>query len=295
MLFTLRSSFYALILSALVLSTALPQAYAQSQASCTFKLFMLNPSGKNLSPKGINSYGTVVGQASVDQGFTRFSNGGFTYYSVPNSASTYFTDRNDNGVNVGVYSSQSNSTLAKGFMLRGSTFTSIVHPKAVLGTTLTGINKYNSIVGWYLDAGEGSHGFKRYSNGSFVNLNYPGSQYTLPTGINDSGTIAGWFADSAGAHGFIYSNGKWAPLNFGTTNTTQVFGISNANKIVGVSTSNEPSTSFLYENGTFKVISYPNSFSTQVAGIAANGQITGTIVLNNSDPTSGRGFTATCN
>src|SRR5437868_539746 len=144
MLFTLRSSFYALILSALVLSTALPQAFAQSQASCTFKLFMLNPSGKNLSPKGINNY--------------------------------------------------------------------------------------NTIVGWYLDAGEGSHGFKRYSNGSFVNLNYPGSQYTLATGINDSGTIAGWFADSAGAHGFIYSSGKWAPLNFGTTNTTQVFGISNANK-----------------------------------------------------------------
>ena len=123
MLFTLRSSFYAVVLSALVLSTALPQAYAQSQASCTFKLFMLNPSGKNLSPKGINSYDTVVGQASTDQGFTRFSNGSITYYSVPNSASTYFTHRNDNGVNVGVYSSQSNSTLAKGFMLRGSTFT----------------------------------------------------------------------------------------------------------------------------------------------------------------------------
>jgi hypothetical protein len=295
MLFALSSSSRALIFSALILGLALPAARAQSQASCTFKLFMLNPSGKNLSPHGINSYDTVVGQASVDQGFNRFSNGSLTYYSAPNSASTYFTARNDNGVNVGVYSSQSNSTLAKGFMLQGSTFTSIVHPKAVLGTTLTGINRYNSISGWYLDAAEVSHGFKRFSNGSFVNLNYPGSQYTLATGINDSGTIVGFYADSVGIHGFIYSGGKWAPLNFDTTNTTQVFGISNANKIVGVSTSNEPSTSFLYENGTFKVISYPNSFSTQVAGIAANGQITGTIVLSNSDPTSGRGFTATCN
>ena len=292
---TLRSSFYGLILSALILGPALPAAHAQSQASCTFKLFMLNPSGKNLSPKGINSYDTVVGQASVDQGFTRFSNGGITYYSAPNSASTYFTDRNDNGVDVGVYSSQSNSTLAKGFMLHGPTFTSIVHPKAVLGTTLTGINKYNTIVGWYLDANEISHGFKRYSNGSFLNLNYPGAQYTLATGINDSGTVAGFYADNVGVHAFIYGNGKWAPVNFGTTNTTQVFGISNANKVVGVSTSNEPSTSFLYENGTFKVIAYPNSFSTQVAGIAANGQITGTIILSSSDPTSGRGFTATCN
>ena len=295
MSFALRSSFRALIFSALVLSVALPAAHAQSPASCTFKLFMLNPSGKNLSPNGINSYDTVVGQASGNHAFTRFANGGISYYSAPNSAFTLFSARNDGGVNVGAYSTQgSTSNISKGFMLQGPTFTSIVHPQAVWGTRATGINKYNSVAGWYLDAAEVSHGFKRYSNGSFVNLNYPGSQYTLATGINDSGTVAGWFADAAGEHGFIYSNGKWAPLDFGA-NTTQVFGISNANKIVGVSTSNEPSTSFLYANGTFKVISYPKSFSTQVAGIAANGQITGTIVLNNSDPTSGRGFTATCN
>ena len=268
---------------------------AQTQASCTFKLFQLNPSGKNLSPNGVNDYSTVVGQAGADQGFTRFAGGGITYYSVSNSASTYFAARNDSGINIGVYSSQSASTIAKGFMLKGSTFTSIVHPKAVLGTRLTGINKYNSIVGWYADAGDFSHGFKRYSNGSFVNFDYPGGQYTIPTGINDSGTIVGWYADNLGAYGFIYHNGQWAQLNYGTTKTTQVFGISNANKIVGVSTSNEPSTSFIYENGTFKVISYPNAFSTQVAGISANGIITGTTILNNSDPTSGRGFTATCN
>jgi hypothetical protein len=294
MSFSIRSAFYVFIFSALVLVLALPAALAQTQASCSFKLFLLNPSGKNLVPHGINDYTTVVGQASGDQGFTRFANGGITYYSVPNSASTYFADRNDSGINVGVYSTQSNSTIAKGFMLQGSTFTSIVHPKAVLGTTLTGINKYNSTVGWYLDSAEFSHGFKRYSNGSFVNLDYPGAQNTLATGINDSGTVVGWTSDNIGASGFIYHNGQWAQLNYGNTHTTQVYGISNANVIVGVSTSSEPSTSFLYENGAFKVISYPNSFSTQVAGISANGMITGTIILNNNDPTSGRGFTATC-
>ena len=159
-----------------------------------------------------------------------------------------------------------------------------MHPRCGFGTTLTGINKYNSIVGWYLDSAEVSHGFKRYSNGSFVNFDYPGAQYTLVTGTNDSGTIVGWSADNVGVYGFIYHNGQWAQLNYGTTKTTQVYGISNANVIVGVSTSNEPSTSFLYENGTFKVISYPNSFSTQVAGISANGMITGNIILNNNDP-----------
>lgn len=295
MSFSIRSSFLALIFSALILTLALPLAQAQTNASCTFKLFVSNSSGKNLYPYGVNDYATVVGGAAGDsQGFNRFSGGRITYYAVPNSASTYFTARNDAGINIGGYSSQSNSTIAKGFMLQGSTFTSIAHPKAVFGTRLTGINKYNSIVGWYADAGEFSHGFKRYSNGSFVNFDYPGGQYTMPTGINDSGTVVGWYTDNLGAYGFIYHNGQWAQLNYGTTKTTQVYGISNANVIVGVSTSNEPSTSFLYENGTFKVISYPNSYSTQVAGISANGIITGTIVLNNNDPTSGRDFTATC-
>jgi hypothetical protein len=96
-----------------------PLAQTQTQASCTFKLFQLNPSGKNLSPNGVNDYSTVVGQAGVDQGFTRFAGGETSYYSVPNSASTYFTARNDSGINVGVYSSQSASTVAKDSCCKG--------------------------------------------------------------------------------------------------------------------------------------------------------------------------------
>jgi hypothetical protein len=297
---SVRSLVYQVGLLALFIVPASLALQAQTQASCTFKLFQhTTTNGTTLSPNGVNDYGTVVGQAVFSsgpaKGFVRYSGGGITYYGAPNAAATSFTDRNDGGINVGVYSSQgSTSNIAKGFMLQGSTFTSIVHPKAVWGTTLTGINRYNSIVGWYLDAAEISHGFKRYSNGGLVALDYPGAQYTLATGINDSGTVAGWYADNLGAHGFIYHNGQWAPLNYGTTNTTQVYGISNANVIVGVSTSNEPATSFLYENGQFKVISYPNSFSTQVAGISTGGLITGTIVLSNTDPTSARGFTASC-
>ena len=84
MWYQIRSFLHAFIFSALILVLALPAAHAQTQASCTFKLFLLNPSGKNLVPQGINDYTTVVGKAS-GQGFTRFANGGITYYSVPNS------------------------------------------------------------------------------------------------------------------------------------------------------------------------------------------------------------------
>jgi len=69
-----------------------------------------------------------------------------------------------------------------------STFTSFAHPKAVGGTFLAGINKYNSTVGGYLDSANITHRFKRYSNGGLVSLNYPGaSQGTAALGINDYG------------------------------------------------------------------------------------------------------------
>jgi len=53
MWFWVRSSFYILIFSALLV-LALPAAHAQTQASCSFKPVLLNPSGKNLVPHVIN-------------------------------------------------------------------------------------------------------------------------------------------------------------------------------------------------------------------------------------------------
>src|SRR5438552_13864984 len=104
---------------------------AQTNATCTFKLFTHNP---DFQPNGINDYGTVVGQAFFNppEGFIRYSGGAVSYFAAPNSASTSFLARNDSGINVGFYSTQgSNSNINKGFILKGSTFTSFVHPKAV--------------------------------------------------------------------------------------------------------------------------------------------------------------------
>jgi len=189
-------------------------ASAQTQASCTFSIFQLNDLQTTVF--GINDFKTVVGEADFtskpEKGFIRYSGSGVSYYSAPNSAATRFTGGNDSGVSIGVYSSQSASTIAKGFMLSGSSFTSIVHPNAVWGTTLTGINKYNSIVGWYLDANENPHGFKRYSNGSFRILQFnSGTIDTIPNGINDYGTIVGWYNTQ---HGFIFHNNAWATLDY---------------------------------------------------------------------------------
>jgi probable HAF family extracellular repeat protein len=279
------------IFTALVLcSASLSYSQVQTQASCTFTLFK--------APGllgGVNDYRTTVGQSSSNPklGFIRYSNGGVSYFSPPNASSTSFTGRNDGGVSVGFYTTQG-SSIRKGFILHGSTFTSFSHPKGAGGTLLTGINKYNSTVGGYFDSANITHGFKRYSNGGLVSLNYPGaSQGTTALDINDNGTVVGWFSGSNGSHGFLYHGGSWAQVDYpaGNPGNTQLVGISNSNVVIGSFQRLDTYISFLYANGVFKNIYAPNADSTNVTGISANGIISGNVALSDG---STKEFTATC-
>lgn len=267
-----------------VMFMAVQASHAQTQASCTFTRFTLS----NSVPQGLNSYSTVVGKllssnSSGSKGFTRFAGGGTNYYSAPDSNYSYFTARGDNGVNVGVYGDTGGTF--EGFMLKGSTFTKIIDPNsgAPYGTRTTGINKWNTVVGYYATSSGTYHGFRRYSNGSYGDLDYPGGQFTQPNGINNNGMIAGAFSDGIGEHGFVFYKGQWAKVDYpGTNGTTQALGISDAGMVVGFSTANEPYTYFLDESGTFKVINDSSASSFAVNGVAPNGLIVGIETLGNN-------------
>lgn len=266
---------------------------SQTQASCSFTRFTV-PSGSSMH--GMNSYKTIVGEAvSADgmsgKGFVRYSGGNFTYFSAPNSTFTSFMARNDNGVNVGVYGT---SSFAEGFMLSGSTFTKIVDPNSALpyGTQAMGINKWNTVVGSYSTASGTSHGFRRYSNGSYANLDYPGAQDTGAAGINDNGVVVGGFMGNGGSHGFAYHNGQWAQLDYPNSfGATSMMGISNAGVILGTYTAPEPPLYFLVVNGTFKVLSDPAATQIAFDAISPNGLLVGGETL--TDGTS-KAFIATC-
>ncbi len=256
---------------------------AQTQASCTFKLF------KPPIFYGVNDWGTVVGVVGAPAvAAIRYSNGSISYYLPSGAFSSFFTARNDNGVTVGIYFASGTGT-GHAFMLKGSTLIQIDDPKAVPSSTLPfGINKYNSVVGVYVDSGAKVHGFKRYSNGSFLDIDYPGAVETDARGINDSGVIVGTYIDKSQAqHGFVYHSGQWATLDFPGSLSTYLFGISNTGVIVGVPQDAPANGGFLYVNGTFKLVKVPNSVFTQVQAIApGGGLITGRTATN--------GFTATC-
>jgi hypothetical protein len=220
--------------------------------------------------------------------------GGTAYYNFPNASETIISDRNNQGISIGSYTS--GSQFQTGFVLNKSrsSFTSIVHPKSVsgsFGTAIARINKWNTIVGWYGDAQNIAHGFKRYSNGSFVNLDFPGGQGTFLSGLNDNGMIVG----SSSFHGVIYYKGQWATLDFPNALQTTLVGVSNAGVIIGSAElpNQFAPTAFLYRNGIFKVISVPNVRETEVTGISPKlGLITGDTRDFNGSP---QGFIANCN
>jgi hypothetical protein len=181
----------------------------------------------------------------------------------------------------------------KGFMLNGSTLTSISFPKrGPRGTFATGINKWNTVVGYYIDSSKLSHGFKRFSNGSFITLDYPGASETFPAAINNSGVIVGSYYDGNGTHGFIYQNGQWTTVDrvVGLGNTS-LSGISDSGVAVG-NWNWRVNVPFLYQNGVYGDLEDPAADfgSTVATGMASTGLIVGYETINSME----NKFTATC-
>lgn len=306
-----------ILFAAFFLSASNPIVHAQTQASCTFTHFDLNPANPGdpiATPYSVNDFGTIVGRANFAsgavKGFVRYSNGSVTYFRAWDfpPALTALVARNDKGASVGDVNGST------GFLLQGSVLTPIV-----LGPTFNypiprGINKWNSIVGYYGDPRGNIHGFKRWSNGGFLTLDFPGMAVehafgTQPAAIDDAGTVVGTYnlQASATGHGFIYNHNQWATLDFPNTTTgTFLTGISNSGVIVGnVQTSTQGSSClshpegvcqrpFLYKNGKFETISDPAAppdSNTTVNGISPNSHM----ISGYSESLSAtQAFTASC-
>jgi probable HAF family extracellular repeat protein len=272
----IRSTF--LLIAVSIVTMLAGSAGAQAQASCQFVKFnrrlVLNAGHRYLNPEGITDNGTVVGDAYDDadftvRAFTRLPDGSIIYYKR-NNPETYFLDRSNTGVTVGVTGPAFSlaSTTGTPFLLKGSTFTPIT--TTIGGTTykkftVRSINKWGTTVGAFTDSTGKVRGFKRSSDGKAVALNFPGAAQTDAFAINDNGTIVGYYSKTASPnlfrHGFIYNNGQFAKLDFpSTTLQTELTGISDSNLIIGTTIKGSNATSsFLYKNGTFKKIVMPSS------------------------------------
>lgn len=260
-------------------------AQAQGAASCTFHTFQIPAANGVALPKGINSFGNIVGTINLltshTEGFTRFTNGQTNFFQAPNSTDTSLERRNSSGVNVGSFTPKG-STISDGFVTHGSKFQAVSFPPH-LPTFLKGINSGGIIVGSYLGTDNHFDAIK-LQNGKFTILRPPGAVDAFGSAINDSGVIVGsFFTGGVDSHGFVQQNGKIHVLDFphevGFGGTT-LNDISNTGAIVGsVWTGSDTRAAFIFLNGVFKTITVPNARLTEANGINASNVIVGHAVV----------------
>src|SRR5437588_149555 len=132
---------------------------------------------------------------------------------------------------VGSYSDSSLS--AHGFLLSGSTYSTVDDPLATGFTQALGINSAGQIVGVYSTA-TGNHGFLYSPNGgTYTTLDDPlATNGTQAFGINDMGQIVGTYDTSTGTHAFIYSGGVFTTVDDPVNGNTLAHGINNSGQIV---------------------------------------------------------------
>lgn len=270
--------------------------FAQTQASCTFKYFNPPTGYTTVFPFGINDFNTVVGwvqnqTGSNVKGLIRYSGGGTTVYSFPNSAWTVLNRRNKNGVSVGAFGSTSSAILppgagAKGFILSSTNWLIVTYPNA-LSTSMTALNSRSVTVGVAEDPNTKHEFGFMYGGGQFTKIAYPGAVQTSVTGINDNDVIVGGFEMNSTEdpwHGFIYQNGTYKRLYYG--NNVWPVDINNQGTIVDIL------NNIHFANGAVKKVSVPGATSSFVGGINNLGTITGG--YSTGVASAFKGYTAVC-
>jgi hypothetical protein len=188
---------------------------------------------------GIDTAGDVAGgwldSNGLSHGFVRSASGTITKFDVTSGGScvaatkgTTPTGMDTAGNIVGM--SRDANLVYHGFVRAASTGTITCFDVTGAGTNQWstsegtkpfGINATAGIVGFYVDANIGFHGFVRATNGTITNpLNAPDAgtsdlQGTQVFGINDTGEIAGIYYDSnTKPHGFVRStSGSYTEFN----------------------------------------------------------------------------------
>ena len=252
-----------------------------------------SPSGfsGDFFPLGINHYNTVVGgtytaNQNSEKGFTRLSGGSMKTFAPSGTLYTVLNKRTSSGTSVGETGTNGTGTFPisgnHGLILTSTSFAKFDYPGAG-ATTLTGINKSNTVVGTALDTSTGGDFGFRHSNGTNTKIMFPHSVQTTTTAINDNGVIVGGYELSSFENpwsGYILQNGTFRSLSFIPAD------INNAGVMVA-------GNFIRYTNGTAKTVAVPSSNQTMVNGINDLGTITGAAHFGGT-PGTWKGFIATC-
>jgi len=258
----------------------------------TFTNFSGNPltgtlnqlnTGAGQTAFGIDTKGDVVGGNGTNAFF--LPNGGsLQILTTPPGAINAF-GINDKGNIVGQYTTAAGTT--PGFILQGTTVTTINAPSGPNTVNAQGINNNGLIVGFYLGTDAQVHGFMANASSAVSGrlTGTPIADPIIPTvpgepgatfvfsqvlGINDHGLAVGYYGDSTTSqHGYFYNTltnsytflDDPAAMFHNGVEITQITGINNAGDIAGFYTD---------ANGTFHsfiAVPVPEPSSMALLGI----------------------------
>jgi uncharacterized membrane protein len=220
--------------------------------------------------------------------------------NFPHARQSLVNGLNNNGVTVGIYSTQKppmtpGEVSTFGFYaVNGKHFHKVnyptKHPFSPPIDDLLGVNDQGVAVGFYLDVHGTSHGYQyniRTGKYKIIKTGIAGSTRVSVTAINDAGSIAGYYTDShSQVKGFFIR--KKAPhlfkLSYPGASQTRPFGVSKHGEVVGTYEDNSTGTSVDHgftwtRQGGFHAVNDPHGTAgTDLSGVNSAGDLVGDYV-----------------
>jgi hypothetical protein len=208
--------------------------------------------GTYTNPTGINSYGLIVGQFAVGQGwqgFERSRGGKIRTISVSGAYDTIATAINDVGEIAGGYSISQDDPAGHGFVRSTAGAITTFDADGATDTYPVGIDGDSNAAGYYQDSNSTLHSFLRKSDGTILEFDPPGAIGSTVTGINATGEIAGYYGTGTGGGSFLRTpNGAFTEFNIDGVTATIATGINRGAAVTGYfETKNGRSDGFIRE------------------------------------------------
>jgi hypothetical protein len=213
--------------------------------------------------------------------------------NFPGSVQTQVTGLNDEGVQVGFWSTQNTASMSNnnfGFYLRNGHFHEVNFPTSDPASPpvdqLLGVNNHDVAVGFFTN-GQGSNRGYEYNviTNNFTRVLEPGHPDANLTAaaINNHGDVAGFYTTSGGVtDGFLrYYDGRFVKLAVPGASMTQAFGVNDSDEVVGTytdGTGNSATThGFTWRPGHgFTTVDDPHGIgTTTVNGVNDSGDLVG--------------------
>jgi len=226
-----------------------------------------------------------------------FGQGNYQNLNFPGSVQTQVTGLNDEGVQVGFWSTQNNANLTNnnfGFYLRNGQFHTVNFPTGDNASPpvdqLLGVNNHDVAVGFYTNGQGNNRGFEyNIITHRFSRVLKPGAPAgtagpsLTAAAINNRGDVAGFYTNSRGVTvAFLkYGYGRFLTLAVPGASMTQAFGVNDRDEVVGTYTvgtgNNAVMHGFTWRPGHgFTTVDDPHGIGTTIInGINDRGDLVG--------------------